>query len=61
MIKRGISFTPDQVKMQIFEIGDGQKCASCAAPLDPSTSQNGIITCSCGHKNEMSLEKTNAK
>lgn len=58
-IKKGISFTPEQVKMKIFEIGSGQNCIRCGEPLDPSKSLNGVIPCKCGHPNEINLEITN--
>jgi hypothetical protein len=60
-IKKGISFSPEQVKMKIFEIGDGQKCSQCGMELHPEDSVNGVIACSNGHRNEISLEKTNGK
>ena len=60
-IKKGISFTPEQVKMKMFESGDGQQCARCGEKLDPSRSVNGIIPCNCGQPNEIDLEQPNGK
>jgi methionyl-tRNA synthetase len=60
-IKKGISFTPEQVQMQIFEVGDAQNCINCGKALDPASFKNGEVLCICGQTNEMNLENTNGK
>jgi hypothetical protein len=64
-IKKGISFSPEQVDMKIFAIGTEQMCLDCGKALDPSNSQNGIIKCTCGYNNptnpNMGSEHSNGK
>lgn len=57
LVKKGISFSPENVNMQIVDVGTSQKCSDCGVELDVNKAENGLIKCVCGKKNPINLEQ----